>query len=142
MDVPDELVLRPHELAELPPHEQLILCTGSQGEPMSALTRIAYDDHPAVRVAPGDTVIISAKPIPGNELRVHDAINRLAKSGAEVLHEDNAPVHVSGHGRAEELRTIISLLRPRAVMPVHGEFRMLVAPAQLARVRGSAARKI
>jgi ribonuclease J len=136
MEAPDELIMRPQDLAELPRGEQLILCTGSQGEPMSAMTRIAYDDHPAVSVERGDTVIISAKPIPGNELRVHDAINRLAKSGAEVLHEDNAPVHVSGHGRAEELRTIIGLLRPRAVMPVHGEFRMLAAHAQLAREGG------
>jgi len=136
MEIPDEMILRPHELAELPRGEQLILCTGSQGEPMSAMTRIAYNDHPAVTVEPGDTVIISAKPIPGNELRVHDAINRLAKMGAEVLHEDNAPVHVSGHGRAEELRTIIGLLRPRAVMPVHGEFRMLAAHAQIAREGG------
>ncbi|MBX5473751.1 MAG: ribonuclease J [Thermoleophilia bacterium] len=136
MEVPEEVILRPRELAELPPGEQLILCTGSQGEPMSAMTRIAYNDHPAVRVERGDTVIISAKPIPGNELRVHDAINRLARSGAEVLHEDNAPVHVSGHGRAEELRTIIALLRPKAVMPIHGEFRMLAAHAQLAREGG------
>jgi ribonuclease J len=136
MNVPDDMVLRPNELSELPRGQQLILCTGSQGEPMSAMTRIAYNDHPGVHVEPGDTVIISAKPIPGNELRVHDAINRLAKSGAEVLHEDNAPVHVSGHGRAEELRTIISLLRPKAVMPVHGEFRMLAAHAQLAREGG------
>jgi ribonuclease J len=136
MDVPEDAILRPNELAELPRRQQLILCTGSQGEPMSAMTRIAYNDHPAVRVEAGDTVIISAKPIPGNELRVHDAINRLAKMGAEVLHEDNAPVHVSGHGRAEELRTIIGLLRPKAVMPVHGEFRMLAAHAQLAREGG------
>jgi len=136
MDVPDDAILRPNELAELPRGEQLILCTGSQGEPMSAMTRIAYNDHPAVRVEAGDTVIISAKPIPGNELRVHDAINRLAKMGAEILHEDNAPVHVSGHGKAEELRTIIGLVRPRAVMPVHGEFRMLAAHAQIARDGG------
>src|SRR5438067_4002271 len=136
MDGPEDAILRRHELAELPRGEQLILCTGSQGEPMSAMTRIAYNDHPGVRVEAGDTVIISAKPIPGNELRVHDAINRLAKAGAEVLHEDNAPVHVSGHGRAEELRTIIGLLRPRAVMPVHGEFRMLAAHAQIAREGG------
>src|SRR5437588_1267895 len=136
MDVPEEAILRPNELAELPRSRQLILCTGSQGEPMSAMTRIAYNDHPAVQVEAGDTVIISAKPIPGNELRVHDAINRLAKMGAEVLHEDNAPVHVSGHGRAEELRMIIGLLRPNAVMPVHGEFRMLAAHAQLAREGG------
>jgi ribonuclease J len=139
MEVPEGVLLRPHELAELPPEQQMILCTGSQGEPMSALTRIAYNDHPAVSVERGDTVIISARPIPGNELRVHDAINRLAKAGAEVLHEDNAPVHVSGHGRAEELRTILALLRPRAVMPVHGEFRMLAAHAQLARDAGVAA---
>src|SRR3989440_2295304 len=84
MEVPEGVLVRPVELDELAPHEVLILCTGSQGEPLSALTRIAYDDHPAVRVERGDTVIISAKPVPGNELRVHDAINRLAKSGAEV----------------------------------------------------------
>jgi ribonuclease J len=136
MDLPEDAILRPHELAELPRDQQLILCTGSQGEPMSAMTRIAYNDHPAVQVEAGDTVIISAKPIPGNELRVHDAINRLAKIGAEVLHEDNAAVHVSGHGCVEELRTIIGLLRPGAVMPVHGEFRMLAAHAQLAREGG------
>jgi ribonuclease J len=128
--------MRPHELQDLPPDRQMILCTGSQGEPLSALTRIAYDDHQSISVTRGDTVIISAKPIPGNELRVHDAINRLARAGAEVLHEDNAPVHVSGHGCQEELRTIISLLRPRCVMPVHGEFRMLAAHAQLAREAG------
>jgi ribonuclease J len=135
-EIPDGVLLRPHELQELPPDEQLILCTGSQGEPLSALTRIAYHDHPAVSIERGDTVIISAKPIPGNELRVHDAINRLARAGAEVLHEDNSPVHVSGHGCQEELRTILSLLRPRCVMPVHGEYRMLAAHAQLARDAG------
>ncbi|MEX0673482.1 MAG: ribonuclease J, partial [Gaiellaceae bacterium] len=131
--VPDDVLIKPAELDDYRPHEVLILCTGSQGEPLSALTRIAYGDHPAVSVERGDTVIISAKPIPGNELRVHDAINGLAKAGAEVLHEENALVHVSGHGMAEELRTMLSLLRPRAVMPVHGEFRMLAAHAQLAR---------
>ena len=136
MDVPDDAIRSPKELAELPRDQQLIVCTGSQGEPMSAMTRIAYNDHGQVKVERGDTVIISAKPIPGNELRVHDAINRLARMGAEVLHEDNAPVHVSGHGKAEELRTIIGLTRPKAVMPMHGEFRMLAAHAQLAREGG------
>ncbi|HEY2355757.1 MAG TPA: ribonuclease J [Gaiellaceae bacterium] len=136
MDVPEDMILKPKTLGDLPRDQQLILCTGSQGEPMSAMTRIAYNDHADIRVEPGDTVIISAKPIPGNELRVHDAINRLAKMGAEVLHEDNAPVHVSGHGKAEELRTIIGLTRPRAVMPMHGEFRMLAAHAQIAREGG------
>jgi ribonuclease J len=142
MDVPDDVLVRPQELDELPHDQQMILCTGSQGEPMSALTRIAYHDHPAVSVERGDTVIISAKPVPGNELRVHDAINRLAKAGAEVLHQEIAPVHVSGHACAEELRTILSLLRPRAVMPVHGEFRMLAAHAELARDAGVPASSI
>jgi ribonuclease J len=103
---------------------------------MSALTRIAYGDHPTVGVQPGDTVIISAKPVPGNELRVHDSINQLAKAGAEVLHEEIAPVHVSGHACQEELRTMLSLLRPRHVMPIHGEYRMLAAHAKLAREAG------
>src|SRR6266511_1058630 len=136
MDVPEGMLVRPNELENLPPNEQLILCTGSQGEPLSALTRIAYNDHPALRVERGDTVIISAKPVPGNELRVHDTINQLAKSGAEVLHQEIAPVHVSGHGNAEELRTVLGLVRPKGVMPVHGEFRMLAAHAQLARESG------
>jgi ribonuclease J len=136
IDVPDDLLVKPDLLPELPPRETMVLCTGSQGEPMSALTRIAYDDHPAVFVEEGDTVIISAKPVPGNELRVHDTINRLAKRGAEVLHQEIAPVHTSGHGYAEELRTMIALLRPRNVMPVHGEFRMLAAHGRLAREGG------
>jgi ribonuclease J len=142
MDVADGVLLRPQELEEVPREQQLILCTGSQGEPLSALTRIAYNDHPAVRIESGDTVIISAKPVPGNELRVHDAINRLAKNGAEVLHQEIAPVHVSGHACSEEIRTIIGLLRPKAVMPVHGEFRMLAAHAQLARDGGVPANAI
>src|SRR3954454_14618721 len=79
VEAPDDLILRPVDLDDIPPGEQLILCTGSQGEPLSALTRIAYNDHPAVRVERGDTVIISARPVPGNELRVHDAINRLTR---------------------------------------------------------------
>jgi ribonuclease J len=134
--MPEDRLVKPNELAELPPHEVLVLCTGSQGEPLSALTRIAYNDHPTVKVEPGDTVIISAKPVPGNELRVHDAINGLAKAGAEVLHQEIAPVHVSGHANAEELRTMLALVRPRAVMPIHGEFRMLSAHARLARESG------
>ncbi len=136
IDVPEDVLIRPNELDEYAPRDVLILCTGSQGEPLSALVRIAYGDHPAVRVEAGDTVIISARPVPGNELRVHDAINQLARNGAEVLHQEIAPVHVSGHGHAEELRTMIGLVRPRGVMPVHGEFRMLAAHARLAREGG------
>jgi ribonuclease J len=136
VELPEESIVSPKEAMELPRDKVLILCTGSQGEPMSALTRIAYGDHQNVTVERGDTVIISAKPVPGNELRVHDSINRLARLGAEVLHQEVAPVHVSGHACAEELRTLLSLVRPRAVMPIHGEYRMLAAHGQLAREAG------
>ena len=135
MSVPDEALVKPDELENYARHEVLVLCTGSQGEPMSALTRIAYHDHSTVQVERGDTVIISAKPVPGNELRVHDSINALSRAGAEVLHQDIAPVHVSGHGNSEEIRTVLALVRPRAVMPVHGEYRMLEAQARMARTR-------
>jgi ribonuclease J len=132
IEVPDDVLIQPKELDDYGRGDVLILCTGSQGEPLSALVRIAYNDHPAIKIEAGDTVIISAKPVPGNELKVHDAINELARSGAEVLHQEVAPVHVSGHGNAEELRLMLGLVRPKSVMPVHGEFRMLAAHARLA----------
>jgi ribonuclease J len=136
VELPDDAIVSPKEAMDLPRDRVLVLCTGSQGEPMSALTRIAYGDHQNLAVERGDTVIISAKPVPGNELRVHDSINRLARHGAEVLHQEIAPVHVSGHACSEEIRTLLSLVRPRAVMPIHGEYRMLAAHAQLAREAG------
>ncbi|MDP9286154.1 MAG: ribonuclease J [Actinomycetota bacterium] len=142
VEVADDVLVRAQDLDDIPPKEQLILCTGSQGEPLSALTRIAYNDHPAIKVERGDTVIISARPVPGNELRVHDAINRLTRNGAEVLHEENADVHVSGHARAEELRTLLSLVRPNAVMPIHGEYRMQAAHGRLAQDAGVPASSI
>jgi ribonuclease J len=142
LDIPDNILLKPEELGQLPPYEQMILCTGSQGEPLSALTRIAFHDHQSVEIEQGDTVIISAKPIPGNELRVHDAINGLARAGAEVLHEEVAEVHASGHACAEELRTMLALLRPKTLMPVHGEYRMQAAHARLAREAGIAEESI
>jgi ribonuclease J len=142
VDLPEDRLISPKEAMSLPPDEVLILCTGSQGEPMSALTRIAYGDHPNVSVERGDTVIISAKPVPGNELRVHDSINRLSKAGAEVLHQEMSDVHVSGHACAEELRTLLSLVRPRGVMPIHGEYRMQAAHAKLAREAGVPANAI
>jgi ribonuclease J len=142
VEVPEDALVKPAQLDEIPAHEQLILCTGSQGEPLSALTRIAYNDHPAIKVERGDTVIMSSRPVPGNELRVHDTINRLTKNGAEVLHEENADVHVSGHARAEELRTLLSLIRPKAVMPIHGEYRMQAAHARLAQDAGVPANSI
>jgi len=142
VEVPEDALVKPADLDDIEPGDQLVLCTGSQGEPLSALTRIAYNDHPAVKVERGDTVIISARPVPGNELRVHDAINQLTRRGAEVLHEENADVHVSGHARAEELRTLLGLVRPKAVMPIHGEYRMQAAHARLAQQAGVPASSI
>jgi ribonuclease J len=136
LEVPEGLLVKPQDAMALPPGEVMILCTGSQGEPMSALTRIAYGDHPSIEIERGDTVILSAKPVPGNELRVHDSINRLAKMGAEVLHQEISNVHVSGHACSEELRTMLALTRPRSVVPAHGEYRMLAAHGQLAREAG------
>ena len=142
VEVPEDMLVKPADVDDVPTSEQLVLCTGSQGEPLSALTRIAYDDHPAIKVERGDTVILSARPVPGNELRVHDTINQLTRRGAEVLHEENADVHVSGHARSEELRTLISLVRPKAVMPIHGEYRMQAAHARLAQEAGVPASSI
>jgi ribonuclease J len=142
LSVSDEALIPPKQLGDYPPDRVLVLCTGSQGEPLSALTRIAYHDHPTVQVERGDTVIISAKPVPGNELRVHDTINQLARAGAEILHQEIAPVHVSGHGNSEEIRTVIALVRPRGVMPVHGEFRMQAAQARMAGEAGVPAASI
>jgi ribonuclease J len=142
LEIPEGATIQAAELDEYAPHEVLILCTGSQGEPMSALTRIAYNDHPSVTVERGDTVILSARPVPGNELRVHDTINQLSKRGAEVLHEENAAVHVSGHANQEEIRTMYGLTRPRAVMPIHGEYRMQAANARLAQDSGVPASSI
>jgi ribonuclease J len=142
IEAPDSILVRPADLENIPPAQQLIICTGSQGEPLSALTRIAYNDHAQIKVERGDTVIISARPVPGNELRVHDTINRLTRSGAEVLHEENAPVHVSGHARSMELRTLLGLVRPKAVMPIHGEYRMQAAHARLAQDAGVPASSI
>jgi ribonuclease J len=136
INLPEDALVSPKEAMELPPGRAMLLCTGSQGEPMSALTRIAYGDHQNVEVERGDTVIISAKPVPGNELHVHDSINRLARLGAEVLHEEIAMVHVSGHACSEEMRTLLSLVRPKALMPIHGEYRMLAAHAKLGRESG------
>ena len=122
VDVPEETPIRPNELDQYRPHEVLIPLHRQPGRADVGADPIAYNDHPAVFVERGDTVILCAAGS-RERARVHDTINQLAKSGAEVLHQENAPVHVSGHGHAEELRTMLGLVRPKAVMPVHGEFR-------------------
>ena len=124
------------EIASLPPEEVVLVTTGSQGEPTSALTRIANRSHPEIEVLAGDTIVISASPIPGNEVVVGRNIDNLLRQGAHVLHSRNALVHVHGHASEEELKLVLRLLRPRYFVPVHGEYHHLAAHADLARSLG------
>jgi ribonuclease J len=130
--IPDELLIELKELPRLPKEEVCMITTGSQGEPMSALTRIAMDDHKQIKLERGDTVILSSRFIPGNEKTISDLINHLYRRGAEVFHEKVSEVHVSGHASQEELKLMLNLVRPRFFIPVHGEYRHLVKHAQLA----------
>ena len=132
LTLPPGILVPLNESRRLPPEEVVLLTTGSQGEPTSALVRIANRDHREVRVMSGDTVIISASPIPGNELAVSRTIDNLLRQGAKVLYDRIATVHVHGHASQEELTIVLSLVQPRYFVPVHGEYRHLVAHAQLA----------
>jgi ribonuclease J len=136
--VPDGAMIKLTEIDDYRPEEILILTTGSQGEPLSALTRMAFDDHPQVELNEGDTVVISATPIPGNELSVGNTINRLLKVGATVISGPDSGVHVSGHGSQEDLRMMLNLTRPRFFLPVHGEYRHQHIHRGLARESGIA----
>jgi ribonuclease J len=120
------------ELQHLPDNQVLMLTTGSQGEPMSALTRMAFNVHKKLSIKPGDTVIFSSKFIPGNERAIHNIINHLYRHGAQVIHDQVKEIHVSGHAYREELKTMINLVRPAYFIPIHGEYRHLVQHTQLA----------
>lgn len=136
MDIGGTQIIKPQQMADLDPSEVLVLCTGSQGEPFAAMNRYAWGTHPTMKPDERDTVIFSSRTIPGNELRVHRVINQLSRVGADIVHNDIAHVHVSGHGASEELKTLLQLIRPTAFMPVHGEWRHLRAHAHLARMVG------
>jgi ribonuclease J len=131
--IPAGLQIRDSEVMSYPAQDVLCLSTGSQGEPMSALSRIAIDDHRHVKIGPDDTVVLSARAIPGNEKAIGRVVNHVARRGADVIHEGIKHVHVSGHGSEEELKLMLSLVRPRYFVPVHGEYRQL---SQHARVAG------
>jgi ribonuclease J len=132
LDVPEGVVVPLEELATLPPSRQVVLSTGSQGEPHSAIALMAAGEHKSIEVERGDLVILSSRVIPGNERTIGRVINALYRLGAEVLWEDNAFVHVSGHASQDELRRMLELTRPRYFMPVHGEYRHLLGHARLA----------
>jgi ribonuclease J len=130
----DEINL--HELPRYLDSQVLLLTTGSQGEPLSALTRMAFDDHKKLKVKPGDTIILSSKFIPGNERTIQNIINHLYRLGAEVIYEQVRDIHVSGHAYIEELKSMINVVRPCFFVPIHGEFRQLVKHRQLAITMG------
>ena len=140
LDISDTDILDAYDLKGIPPEQVVIMCTGSQGEPLSALARIANGEHKTISMDEGDTVIISATPVPGNEKAVTRVINGLAKIGADVYDKSRARVHVSGHAGAEELKLVLSIVKPRAFMPVHGEATHLRAHARLAEATGVPAR--
>ncbi len=132
LTIADDLLMDLKELPHLPPEQVCIISTGSQGEPMSALTRIAMDDHKQIKLEKGDTVILSSRVIPGNERTISELINHLYRRGAEVFHEKVSDVHVSGHASQEELKLMLNTVQPRFFIPIHGEYRHLVKHIQLA----------
>ena len=128
--------MSPKEVESFPDEKLVLLTTGSQGEPLSALRRMAHGEHPQVKLHSGDTVIFSATPIPGNERAVNETIDRIYRLGANVITPADVPVHASGHGYAEELKLMINLTHPRYVMPVHGDHKRLRLHGELAEAVG------
>lgn len=136
LNVPDKSVLDIKDLGKLPDNKQLLITTGSQGEPFAALSLMSQGRHKFVDLKDSDTVLISAKPIPGNETAVSKVISNLIRRGATVVHGRNAPIHVSGHAARDELLTYLNIIRPKAFVPVHGEYRHLHAHGELAKQMG------
>jgi ribonuclease J len=136
LDAPDGIIGRIEEMRHLPPERVAVVTTGSQGEPTSALARMANRDHRWVQIVPGDTVVLSASPIPGNEQYVYNVVDNLFKLGARVLYNRVENIHVRGHAAQEELKLILSLVRPQYFVPVHGEYRHLTLHARLAQSMG------
>jgi ribonuclease J len=136
IEVPDGLMIPPRELADFRDDQIVIISTGSQGEPLSALRRMAYRDHPQVALREGDTVVFSATPIPGNERAVNETVDRLYQIGCDVITTRDAAIHASGHGYAEELKLMLNLLRPRYLMPFHGDYKRMRLHGQLGEAVG------
>ena len=136
LDIPDSLLVTTDQALKMPKDKVVLMCTGTQGEPNSILGRLSTDRHRQLSVEPGDTIVLSSKAIPGNEEMVYRTINRLIQRGANVIYEALAPVHVSGHASQEEIKLMLSLVKPKYVLPLHGEIRQQKMHAYVARQVG------
>ena len=136
IEVPDGMLIQPQEVESFRDDRVVIISTGSQGEPLSALRRMAHNDHRQIQLHRGDTVVFSATPIPGNERAVNDTVDRLYQIGCDVITTADAPIHASGHGYQEELKLMLNLVKPRYVMPIHGDFKRIRLHAELAEAVG------
>src|SRR5207248_6349861 len=140
VDVPDGLLIHPGQIKDFPPEKVCVMISGTQGEPMSALSRAAVDNPKHAHIEAGDTVVLSSRIIPGNEKAIYRVIDHLFRREAHVIYEDGSwpPIHVSGHASQEELRLVINLVKPKYFIPIHGEYRQLKRHAELAQqMRGS-----
>ncbi len=142
IEVPDGILIQPQEVEDWPDHKVVVISTGSQGEPLSALRRMAHNDHRQIKLRDGDTVVFSATPIPGNERAVNETVDRLYHIGCNVVTTADAPIHASGHGYQEEIKLMLNLTRPRYVMPVHGDHKRIHLHAGLAEAVGIPAENI
>jgi len=136
IELPEGILVQPAEVEDWPDEQIVVLSTGSQGEPLSALRRMAHNDHRMIKLHRGDTVVFSATPIPGNERAVGETVDRLYHIGCDVITPREAPIHASGHGYAEELKLMLNLLKPRYVLPVHGDHKRIHLHAELAAAVG------
>ncbi len=136
IEIPDGMLIQPQEVEDWPDHKVVVISTGSQGEPLSALRRMAHSDHRMIKLHRGDTVVFSATPIPGNERAVNETVDRLYHIGCDVITSRDAPIHASGHGYAEELKLMLNLVKPRYVLPVHGDHKRMHLHARLAEAVG------
>jgi ribonuclease J len=132
IEIPEGLMIQPQEVEDWPDHKVVVISTGSQGEPLSALRRMAHNDHRLIKLRAGDTVVFSATPIPGNERTVNETVDRLYHIGCDVITARDAPIHATGHGYQDELKLMLNLVKPRYVMPIHGDHKRLYLHSQLA----------
>jgi ribonuclease J len=142
IELPEGILIQPQEVEDWPDHRVVVISTGSQGEPLSALRRMAHNDHRQIKLREGDTVVFSATPIPGNERAVNETIDRLYHIGCDVVTTADAQIHASGHGYAEEIKLMLNLVRPRYVLPVHGDHKRIHLHSQLAESVGIEADRI